>query len=217
VIRAIDEHFDGDSYSLGTLFRDEQRRILDAILRTTIEETEATYHMIFRGRAPLMRYLTDLHAKVPAVLRSTAQIVINAELRKSLSSSQLDPHHVGSLLEESARFDVVLDTEGLAHTFGQTIDRLARSVGDHLAERDDVFLTFDDQDEIGIQRITTLIEVAATLPFDVDLATAQDVLWRTLRELRDRAAAGEKVAAIWEEALTGVAQSLAIVPPSGTP
>lgn len=220
VIRAIDDHFGSHNYSLSTLFRDEQRRILDAILRTTVAEAEATYHMIFRGRAPLMRYLTDLHAKVPTVLRSAAEIVINAELRKSLSSSQLDPHHIGSLLDEADRFDVVLDTDGLAHTFGQTVDRFARSVGDHVDGNDAVFLTFTDDDEIGIQRITTLIDVAERLPFDADLAPAQDVLWRTLRdhhvELRDRADTGDEVATRWKDALTSVAVSLSIVPPSGS-
>ena len=220
VIRSIDHHFGTPSYSLSSLFRDEQRRILDAILRTTVDETEATYHMIFRGRAPLMRYLTDLHAKVPAVLRSAAEIVINAELRKSLSSSQLDPHHVGSLLEEADRFDVALDIEGLAHTFGQTVERLARSVRDYVDGNDAVFLSFDDQDQAGIRRITTLIDVAERLPFDADLAPAQDVLWRTLRghhaELSDRADSGDRIAARWLDALTSVAESLSIVPPAGT-
>ena len=217
VIRAIDDHLGERRYSLRDLFRDEQRRILDAVLTTTIEEAEATYRMIYRSRAPLMRYLSELHITVPAPLRNAAEIVINAQLREALSTTTLDPHQIATLLDEADRLDIELDREGLAHTFRGTIERLAHRIADELAVRDDLFLTYEDEHEAALERIMTTIEVAETLPFETDLALAQDILWRTLRdhrpELADRIATGDHAAMAWDDALARIAETLSIVPP----
>jgi alpha-amylase/alpha-mannosidase (GH57 family) len=217
LIRAIDEHLGEQRYTLRDLFRDEQRRILDGVLATAIEEAEATYRMMYRSRAPLMRYLAELRTSVPASLRTAAEVVINAELRDALDSTNLDPHHIASLLEEAERLDLTLDTVGLEHTFRGSVERLSRRIADQMAERDDLFASFDEDNEAALQRVTTMIEVAATLPFEADLAVAQDVLWRMLRdhrtELVRRAAAGDEAAATWDEALVQVAEWLSVVPP----
>ena len=220
VIRAIDDHLGEQRYSLRDLFRDERRRIIEGILATTIEEAEATYRMIYRSRAPLMRYLTELDTGVPTPLRNAAEIVINAELREALSTTNVDPNHVAALLEEAARFDIELDIAGLAHTFRGTVERLARRIATEIADRDDLFLSFDEEQEGALRRTLTMIEVARSLPFEVDLAPAQDVMWSTLRGQRpglaDRAAAGDAVAVTWDAALVEVAEALSIVPPPAT-
>lgn len=217
VIRAIDDHLGDRRYSLRDLFRDEQRRILDAVLATTVDEAEATYRVIYRSRAPLMRYLTELHAAVPAPLRNAAEIVINAQLRDALTTIPLDAHQITTLLDEAARFQIELDHEGHAHSFRATVDRLARRIAAELNERDDVFATFEAEHEQALQRVLTVIEIADTLPFDADLAPAQDVVWQTLRDhrprLADRAAGGDRAALAWDDALVQVAQALNIVPP----
>jgi alpha-amylase/alpha-mannosidase (GH57 family) len=220
LIRAIDEEL-GDPYSLRNLFRDEQRRILDGVLQAAIDETEATYRMIFRSRAPLMRFLTELQATVPPPLRNAAEVVINADLRSALSSTTVDLQHVAALLEEADRFNVELDATELAHTFRGTVDRLARRIAAEIAEHGELFLTFDDEQEAGLERVTTLLEVAEALPFETDLAPAQDVLWRTLRqhrpELLRRAAQGDEAAAAWDAALVQVAIALNVIPPDPEP
>ena len=43
VIRVLDKGFGKNIFSLRSLFRDEQRRILDQILKTTLNETETVY------------------------------------------------------------------------------------------------------------------------------------------------------------------------------
>ena len=221
LIRAIDEHLGEQRYSLRDLFRDEQRRILDGVLATAVEETEGTYRMIYRSRAPLMRFLSELRTTVPPPLRTAAEIVINADLRAALGSTNLDAAHIASLFHEADRYELTLDLQGLAHTFRQTIERLARRIADTIALSDELFLTFDEEHEAGLRRVTTLLEVAATLPFDADLAPAQDVLWRTMRdhrsELAQRAIQGDAAAAAWDAALLEVADALGVVPPPTDP
>jgi alpha-amylase/alpha-mannosidase (GH57 family) len=217
VIRTIDDQLGGNRYSMRTLFRDEQRRILGTVLEDTLDEIEGTYRVIYRGRAPLMRFLTDLGAHVPPALRSAAEVVLNGELAGALSTSAMDPHHVRSLLEEAERFEVTLDAPGLAHRLEATIARLANRIAAELDDDARPLLSFGEAAQTGLARIDTILEVVAALPFEIDLADAQDVVWRTIRDhlpaLRDRAAGGDRDATRWVDELTRVALAVHVVPP----
>ena len=56
-IRLIDRHFGQASYSLKSLFKDEQRRILNEILATTREDIEGRFRLITERYTPLMKFL----------------------------------------------------------------------------------------------------------------------------------------------------------------
>ena len=60
VLRFLEQRFDGSADSLRTLFRDEQRRILDRILESTELEAEDVHLRLYRQHAPLMRFITSL-------------------------------------------------------------------------------------------------------------------------------------------------------------
>jgi len=202
-IRTLDEHFGRNAYSLRDLFRDEQRRLLDVVLDTTLLDVENTYRSIYRGRGPLLRFLAGLDAKVPPALRSAAEVVVNAELRDALAHNP-DPDRVGSLIEEAERFRVTLDTDGLAHAMAGTLARIAGAVDDALDD-DAMFATFGAEQETVFARFATLIDIAETLPFEIDLGRAQNLAWRVRRErrqwLRDRAESGDTAARAWVEAI----------------
>jgi len=218
VIRAIDHHFEGESFSLRDLFRDEQRRILDRVLAATMQEVEASYRAIFRGRAPLMRYLSELDAELPAPLRSAAEVVLNAELATQLGTSGPDPARVEDLLVEAARFGVTLDTDGLAHTLSTSIARIAGRVSRLVADGSEPLTTFEARHTGTLQRVRDLIEVVNLVPFEVDLTAAQDVIWRLVTEhharLVHRATAGDAAAVRWLEELTLAAVALDVAVPS---
>ncbi|MCC5950192.1 MAG: DUF3536 domain-containing protein, partial [Nitriliruptoraceae bacterium] len=217
VIHLIGERFGNRRYSLRTLFLDEQRRILATVLHTTLGEVEASYRSIYTERAPLMRYLADLDAQIPPALVRAAETVINADLRLELSSTDVEPHKVRALLDEAERFGVDLDVAGHAHALTGTIARLAGRVTGHLATNDERFTTFAQVHEQLVALIGTLLEVVELVPFEVDLAPAQDVLWRTLRdhtaELATRVVSGDQEARRWLDELRRAAVSVGVVPP----
>lgn len=218
VIRAIDYHFEGEPFTLRDLFRDEQHRILDRVLAATMEEVEASYRGIFRGRAPLMRYLSELDTELPAPLRSAAEVVLNAELETQLGTTGPDPGRVEALLEEAARFRVALNTDGLAHTLSTSVSRIAHRIHDLLTTTSDPLVTFAPHHAGTLQRVRDLIEVIELVPFEVDLAPAQDVLWRLVTEhhaeLVRRARLGDAGAVRWLEELTRAAIALDVAVPT---
>jgi alpha-amylase/alpha-mannosidase (GH57 family) len=221
LVRAIDHHLGGPPYSLRTLFKDEQQRILDTVLETTVAEVEASYRGIYRGRAPLMRFLSDLGASVPSALKGAAEIVINADLRAELSTTSMDLQLVRSSLDEAARYRIALDEDGLAHTLSASVARLATRVGDRLAQGAERLADFDEEHEGVLERVGALLEAVELVPFEVDLAPAQDVVWRALRDhdasLRARISRGDRDATRWLAELTRVAEAIDVVPPGPLP
>ena len=61
------------SYSLTSLFADEQHRILNTILNQTISEMEESLRKIYEDHASLLHFLTETGMAAPPALASAAQ------------------------------------------------------------------------------------------------------------------------------------------------
>ncbi len=68
VIRLLNTEFDGVTYSLRSLVGDDQKRIIDAILASTMNDAEANFRNIFENHASLMRFLAENQLPVPEAL-----------------------------------------------------------------------------------------------------------------------------------------------------
>lgn len=55
VIRTLDKHFGMTAYTVRSLFRDEQRKVLSSILESTLAAVESSYRQIYETNYPLMR------------------------------------------------------------------------------------------------------------------------------------------------------------------
>jgi alpha-amylase/alpha-mannosidase (GH57 family) len=163
VIRTMDRHYGTVSYSLRSLFRDEQRRILGAIADGTLAEVEGVYRQLYEHHAPLMRFLADLSAPLPAALQAAASFILNIDLRRAFADDAADLDHVQALLDEVKTWRVDLDTNGLAYTLRHTVDRLALGFQARPAE-----LRL-------LERFEQLVTLARGLPFEVELWRPQNV------------------------------------------
>jgi hypothetical protein len=165
-LRILDRHFSGTSYSLKSLFRDEQRRVVRRIFDSVLSETEASYSQIYENHAPLLRFLSELKAPIPRVLRVTAEFVINAELRRELEEGNLDESRIRPLLDAAAREDIPLDATGLEFALRR---RLNQTAAEWEQSPDDPEL---------LERMERLAELARALPFTVDVWRVQNVFYR---------------------------------------
>lgn len=205
VLRLLDKHLEL-TYSLKSLLKDEQRRLLSIILDSTLAETAQVYKQLYENQAPLMRFLADLGAPLPQALQSTAEFVLNTELRKALGAQELDLARIHKLQHDAANFRVALDRPGLAFTLGHTLRRMTRQVAANPLE----FKLF--------QALTAAVGLAVTLPFEVDLWAVQNVYFHlpseALARAREASDRGEPEARDWVTCHQVLGELLRVLPAS---
>jgi alpha-amylase/alpha-mannosidase (GH57 family) len=172
LIRLADRHFGGTHYSLRNLFRDQQRKVLDQILKTTRDEIHNTYRLLTDRYAPLTRYLADSQVPALTVLAPAMESVINSELRKQFENGHLDVERVRSLVAEGNANKIHFDTPNLNYAVKGHMDRLTEAWN---AKRDDVDI---------LQGLLTASSLIHELPVDVNLWKPQNIYYSIAGETR---------------------------------
>ncbi|HYH00929.1 MAG TPA: DUF3536 domain-containing protein [Terriglobales bacterium] len=199
-LRLIDRAFEGSTYSLKSLFRDEQRRILNLIMRDVLADASTSYRHIYELHAPLMRFLTEVNMPLPNALRLTAEFVMNAAVRKAVMQDEVEPERVRSLLDAVRRERVVLDAEGLAYDLRNRLDEMTAGA---LA---------DPEDLAKLERLDAMVDVVHMLPFAVDLWRVQNGYYRLLQNTYPTMARrGDDFSRLWVAEFTGLGHKLNVV------
>jgi len=202
VIRQLDRYFGDVPYSLKSLFRDEQRRILDVILASTLDETEDEFRDVFLHHAPLMRFLKSLGTPLPNAFRAAAELVLNVDLRHAFEAPVVDPDEVSRLLDETRLLGVELDAQGLSYA----LERALAGMLDRLRHQ-------GDGAEL-LRRMEAIVDLARRAPFNVSVWQAQNLCWEmvqtTFPARREMAAAGDAAAAEWETSFRSLAGKLGV-------
>jgi alpha-amylase/alpha-mannosidase (GH57 family) len=201
VIRAVDRRFGDSHYTVSSLFRDEQRKVLDVILGSTLREAETLYRQIYEHRAPTMRFLTNLRIPLPKALGAAAEFVLNAYLRRALEEAEINPDLVRSVLETTSLEGAALDAATLEFAFRRNLERMAGRLA-------------ADPSEARLAQLQTAASVLPALPFSVDLWRVQNTYYALLQELfpkmREAEARGDAVAKAWVESFSALGRQLGI-------
>jgi alpha-amylase/alpha-mannosidase (GH57 family) len=202
VIRRLDQHFEGLTYSLRSLFRDEQRKIIKTVLDSSLAEAEAVYRQLYEDYAPLMRFLSGPGSAAPRAFQAAAEFVLNTNLHRAFEQDDLDLERIQVWLDEAQSAKVSLDKEGLAFALRGAIESRAVRLSQ----------TPDDLDRLeDLERTLTLLGV---VPFEVDLWKTQNIVYdireRLLDEYRSRAEKGDVAMLRWVNALKRAAKALHI-------
>jgi hypothetical protein len=177
ILRALDEAFGGTSYSLRSLFRDEQRRVVGQILESTLAEVEAAQRQLYEHHAPLMRFLAANWIPAPQALTDTARFVLNAALRGAMEADHPDLDRIRATLREAGEQRVELDKALLGFTMFITLRRVAeRTLGGEGA-----------RDAKAIADLAALAQLAIDLPFDINVAPAQNLYYSLYQRFRAEA------------------------------
>ncbi len=128
LVRLLDREWGGaDSYTLRSMFKDEQRRILREVLEDTLEEAEGAYRRLYEQNLPLMRFLGSMRTPLPRIFKTTADTALNTLLKRALSSETPDPATIVMLLDEARTARVDLDATTLEYELRNRIDTAARA------------------------------------------------------------------------------------------
>jgi hypothetical protein len=202
VVRLLDRRFGEKTYSLRSLFRDEQRRIVRTILSTTVAEAEAAYLQLYDRHAALMRFITTLGTPMPREFTAAVEYAINSLLRRACSSEELDAERIRNLLKEAQASNLTLDKTTIEFLLRQKIDTLAgRFAGDpsNLTKLLDLY---------------KCLTIVRQMPFPVNPWVAQNHVYaiqgRLYPRVRRRAERGDAKAQAWLDSYVNLSELLSI-------
>lgn len=196
-MRVIDKHFGAHTYSIKDLFKDEQRRIIDLIMKEAMKATEERFRRLYDNNYPLFCYLSDLNLPIPKVFSDVAEFVENRSLRKSLSvADKVNTDQVRKYLNEARDWGTKIDEALLAHEFTSLLENKMRLFNE------------SEEDPEKLEEILELVDLSNDLPTPISLGPVQDwfFLWYREREQHEKVEVNEKL----EQTSQALAQALKV-------
>jgi alpha-amylase/alpha-mannosidase (GH57 family) len=198
-LRLLDEYFGEMPYSLRSLFKDEQKRILDMVLSRTLRDAEASYHKIYEKHGSLLRFLKEMNQPIPDVLRFTAEFVLNSDLKQTFDNDPVDFVRVAMLMEMVKHEGVPVDEAGVGFAASNGLTRLLR----RLQER--------PHDPELLERAYILATIFPIMPLPVNYWHAQNIYYAILnQEFPSMAAKRDPASRKWRERFLELGERLQI-------
>ncbi len=198
VVRLIDTHFGNFSYSLKDLFKDEQRMVLETLLRETMESFEASYRRMYDENRLLMGFLKDTGIPIPRAFFTAAEFILNHDLQRQIETD-FDNELMHNILKEMQRWEIKLNKADLEFALQKTLsERMTR-----LLENPEDLNVLEDFDRT--------VEIAIDLPFRHKLWMPQNIYFRMAKTVYPEVAsrAGEDMkAAQWVERFRSLGEKL---------
>ena len=169
VIRLLDSYYGHVDYSLTSLFTDEQRRIVQVILNSTLRHIENSMTTIYEDHASLLHFLSQAGLPKPPALTLAAGFALNAGLRRALEGDPIDQAALHSFLALAKADQVALETPTLSYIADQ---RMKRAMIELLMSSGSLEM---------LERALTLARVFKELPFELNLWQAQNIWYEILR------------------------------------
>jgi hypothetical protein len=177
-VRALDRHFEQTCYSLKSLFKDEQRRVVSTLLTSVVDEAEGMYRQIHDNHASQMRFLSEIHMPFPQVLSVTSDFVMNAAIRRAFEEDPLDLGRISTLLDTVRRENITLDAAGLSYSLSGRVNSLMQAFAAMPA------------DLPTLERTNEIFALVNSLPFDLNLWKVQNLFYELKQTLYPRMCEG---------------------------
>ncbi len=204
-IRRLDKHFGASTYSLRSLFRDEQRKVAEQIMDLTMAEVWSDFDRIYNNYVPLMRFLKDLGIPLPKPFYAAAEAVLNRNLRQAFLAPELDLKNIRHYLEEVRVLQVPLDSAGLEYALRKGLENLmARCRQEPLNPR-------------LLAQVDAAAGLARDLPFEVNLWKVQNIFYEMLQTVypdwKEKSAKGRDKLEICRKHFRSLGEKLSVYVP----
>ncbi len=201
-VRYLEVLFSGATFSLKSLFRDEEIRILGLILDSIFLDAENIYRQLYEDYAPLMRFFKDSALAPPKKVLMAAEFVLNTSLNEAFKNEEIDPERIKSFLEKARAGGVDLDMITLEYALRKNLERMTSVLSEDPAQLSQ------------LRRLDTAIGMVESLPFQVNLWTVQNSCYEVLQsvypEMRSKAEQGDETANDWIRCFDALGKKLSL-------
>jgi hypothetical protein len=204
VIRAMDRHFGGSHYSLKSLFRDEQRRILDEVLLSTRDDLEARYRAIAERYTPLIKFLSDLRVPLPPGVQAASDYALQIDITREFESEMPNVERVHRKLDEAKARNLKVFDDHLAYLIKLRMESLLQKMRQEPSNAE------------FAHNVAGIAAMVRTLPLVLNFWRVHGVYWdmlqHTVPELQIRAHEGDEQASSWLHAFRELGEHLGFAP-----
>lgn len=191
IIRLMDKHFGMNNYSLWHLFRDEQRKVLNQVLRSTMDGIEASLRKIFEENYSIMSFLQCLRIPLPKPFSVAMEYLINLDLKRIFEKEDLNSEKFDILMKEAKRWSIEIDKSTIGFTATSWINALIEKIK-------------QQPEETGLmEKLVKALNVLTTQSIELDLWKAQNVYYSIEKQLynpmKEKAEKGDDFAKRWIE------------------
>ncbi|HLP17179.1 MAG TPA: DUF3536 domain-containing protein [Bacteroidota bacterium] len=202
VVQGLDTHFGTHSYTIWHLFRDETRKVFLKITDETLKNMEMTFRQIYENNYPIMQAMKDAMMPLPLAFTTAVQYTVNRDLKRILEDVEvIDMEKLTRLYEETMRWNVPLDREGLGYAASRRVDRLMES------------LELTPMNENVIGELQSSLETMKRLGVELNLWKAQNIIFhmsRTHLPPMKKKAARNAAAGKWVDTFYRIAEDLQV-------
>ncbi len=167
ILKNTERFFGPERYTIKDLFKDEQQRLLDVIIKDNVEEIERNFEGVYEKNSFLMGMLEEFGHRIPGVLMMATEIALKREIQQAIQSKRVDPERVGFLLREMKRWHVKLDLKWLEMFLRRRLEEEMRRFS-------------EAPDFEHLERVNEVLTVVFLFPVQVNLWTAQNIYYDML-------------------------------------
>ncbi len=163
VIGIITKYFGPQSYSLWHLFKEEQQKILNMVLQSTMEDIDSSFRQIYEHHYPLMQIKNEIRLPLPRTLITVVEFILNRDLCEAMEVENIDLHRLQTIVDEMKRWSFKRDQGNFSFVASQKISELMGR------------LTVQPKNIALIETIEAALNTLNQLTLDLDLWKAQNI------------------------------------------
>ena len=167
-IRSMDKHFGATHYSLKSLFKDEQRRILDEILLSARDDLESRYRLVAERYTPLMRFLEDLNVPLPPGLQTASDFVIQVDITREFESETPNVERLQRRIDEARKRNLKVFDDKLSYLIKVRMESMMQK------------LRAEPADPEYAELVASMARLTRTLPLGLNFWRVQGIYWEML-------------------------------------
>jgi alpha-amylase/alpha-mannosidase (GH57 family) len=205
IVRAMDKEFEPSrQYSLRHLFKDEQRRIIDVILKPKYDQVHDVYLGMYQANYNVMDFLRSLGNPLPKALSYAADATIHMGLARVFDSGY-NIERLRRLIDDARKWPVAIETDETGLAAVSWIDTGMRQL-----EKEPL----GPEAVLAMDKIKDTIQILRDIPLELHPWRAQNLYFglknRFLDEMRKKTEEGDYEAGRWVQAFKELGTSLRV-------
>ena len=189
IISLLDKFFSKHDCSLWHVLKDEQRRILNQILASTMREIETSFRQINEHHYPIMLAMKEINIPLPQVFLSTLSFIFNSDIKNTLEEDDIDIKRLVNLVKECKRWSLNMDKTTLNFVASKRISDLINEFNQN------------PQNIALLKKIENLLKILRPFELQMRIWEAQNIYFSIKKELYDimkaKAKQNDKIARKW--------------------